>query len=147
MSVIRRITAADRAAYIEMAREFYQSPAVLAPVPDAYFGRTFDELMRSSGYAQAYIFEIDGETAGYALLAKTYSQEAGGLAVWVEELYLRPEHRGRGVGSEFLEFVRKDVPAARYRLETEPENESAARLYERHGYSPLGYVSYVLDEE
>ena len=41
-------------------------------------GRTFNELMNSETYAQCYIFEKDEKRAGYALLAKTFSQEAGG---------------------------------------------------------------------
>ena len=128
-----------------MAHEFYHSPAVLEPVPDEYFERTFEELMRSDVYAEAYIFEHEGTTAGYALLAKTYSQEAGGLCVWIEELYLKPEYRNARLGGEFLEYVKRAVPAARYRLETEPENERAAALYRRHSFRQLGYISYILE--
>lgn len=45
------------------AGHFYDSDAVLNPVPDAYFQRTFDVLMAGSPYAEGYIIEQDGKTA------------------------------------------------------------------------------------
>jgi len=37
----------------------------------------------------------------------------------------------------------ENIPAARYRLETEPENEGARRLYARHGYEEFPYLQMV----
>ena len=33
-----------------------------------------------------YFFECENEAAGYGLIAKTYSQEAGGMVWWIEEV-------------------------------------------------------------
>ena len=90
--MFRRITKDDRALYLSLAREFYASPAVLHGVPDAYLQRTFDEAVRSDTYAEIYIL---GEGGGYALLAKSFSQEAGGPVVWLDEFYVREEARGQ----------------------------------------------------
>ena len=86
--MIRPITSADRAQYITLCKEFYSGDAVLHPVPEDYFQRTFDALMEHTPYASAYIIEQDGKTAGYALLARSFSQEAGGMVTWIEELYI-----------------------------------------------------------
>ncbi|MEG0894018.1 MAG: GNAT family N-acetyltransferase, partial [Oscillospiraceae bacterium] len=99
--MIREITEKDREIYLELAREFYTSPAVAHAVPDSYLVNTFEVLVRGSEYARGYMLESDGEAGGYALLAKTYSQEAGGCVLWVEEVYLRPEFRSKGLGGEF----------------------------------------------
>ena len=136
---IRKITAADRAVYLQLSEEFYHSEAVLHPVPSEYFERSFEEMMRSDEYLLCYLLERDGETIGYALLAKTWSVEAGGAVVWLEELYLRPDYRGQGLGSVFLAFMTREIPAERYRLEVEPDNHRAKALYGRYGFEVLPY--------
>lgn len=143
--MFRKIIESDREKYIEMAKAFYASPAVLHNVPCEHFEKTFDEMMRSEVYALGYIIEDKGKTAGYALLSKTFSQEAGGITVWIEEIYILPEFREKGLGSAFLEFVKNEIPAARYRLETEPENERAKVLYKRNGFEKLDYEQFVID--
>ena len=45
--MIRRLEKRDRELYIKMAHDFYHSSAVLHPIPDAYFERTFEECMRA----------------------------------------------------------------------------------------------------
>ncbi len=143
--MIRNLTSADRDVYLCMAHDFYHSPAVLKPVPDAYPERSFDEMMRSDVYMRGLIFEMDGNVAGYAVISKTYSQEAGGRVAWIEELYIREQFRGHGLAHEFFAKLREIEPAARYRLETEPENLRAKRLYESLGFTQLGYEQLVMD--
>ena len=140
MKRIRKITQGDREIYISLAEQFYATDAVMAPIPRAHFERTFDEMMTSDTYAVAWLFEEDGVVCGYAQIAKTYSQEAGGKVIWVEELYLLPEHRSKGFGSMFFAFLEKEFPdVVRFRLEVEEENEGAVRLYERMGYKMIPY--------
>ena len=144
--IIRKITQDDKSVFIEMSREFYSSSAVLNNINDAFHFNTFEELMRSDVYLECYIFETDkGEIAGYALLDKMFSHEVGGILVWVEELYVRPDFQGHGIGGAFFTYLEKNVPAARYRLETEPENEGARALYKRKGYRELEYLQMVKD--
>ena len=144
--MLRPFTADDRAAYLQMAHDFYHSDAVDHPVPDEFLERTFDELLGGSPYAEGFLFEEDSEVQGYALLAKTWSQEAGGLVVWIEEIYIRPEFQGRGQGSAFFAYLKEHLPAARYRLETEPDNERAKALYRRQGFRFLNYESFILGQ-
>ncbi len=143
--MIRPITRADRQCYLAMCKEFYSGDAVLHPVPEEYFQRTFDALMEHSPYAAAYIIEQDGETAGYALLAKSFSQEAGGIVVWIEELYIRPAFQGHGLGTAFFRFLEEQEgeTVRRYRLEYEPDNIRGAALYRRLGFTPLAYGQMI----
>ena len=145
--MIRKITAADRENYLQMAHDFYHSEAVLHPVPDEYFVRSFDEMMRSEDYLTGLIFEYESECAGYALLNRSWSQEAGGMAVWIEEIFVLEQYRNRGLGRELFDSLEKFAPAARYRLEIEPDNDRAKALYTRMGFEPMGYLSMVKENQ
>ena len=141
--MIRKITLADREEYLKMADDFYHSGATIAPVPKNHMEITFDEMMSSDRYVEGYFFEEDGIVKGFALLAKTFSQEAGGIVIWIEELFVKEEYRNNGLVQKFFEFLyetHKD--AARFRLETEPDNEDAMRLYYRMGFEDFEYIQF-----
>lgn len=142
---LRRVAQGDREAYLTLAKAFYHSPAVIKPVPEAYLAATFAEMMRSDDYVDGFMLESDaGESMGYALTAKTFSQEAGGLAVWLEELYILPQFQRQGLGSQAIRALEAYYPEnRRVRLEVEPDNADAARLYRRLGFKPLAYRQYV----
>lgn len=143
--MIRKIKTEDKNEYLKMAEDFYNSPAVLSSVPRSNFEDTFGELMKCSTYAEAFIFEQETEIAGYGLIAKTYSQEAGGTVIWIEEIYVKEKFRNKGLGSEFINYVKENIPAKRYRLETEPDNTKAQELYKRHGFKHMEYINYSLE--
>ena len=144
---IRKITKDDKDEFLKMSREFYLSDAVLHNIDESYHTAAFEELMTSDVYLDGYIFEKDGQVAGYCLLNKSYSREVGGKVLWIEELYVRPRFQGRGIGSALLKRVEEDFPAQRYRLEVEEENWGAIKLYERHGYERLAYVQMIRDKQ
>lgn len=144
--MFRPITAADEAAYLQMAHDFYQSDAVDHTIPDSHIRRTFQALMAGTPFAACYFFVENGQTAGYALLAVTWSQEAGGETVWVEEIYVLPQFRSQGLGQRFLESLPSLYPsAARFRLEVEDRNRRAKALYRRMGYEMLEYQQMIRD--
>ena len=141
--MIRKIRENDRAEFIRLSEEFYSSPAVLHALPRSYHEAIFDEALRSDEYADVYMLEDGGRTVGFGVTAKTFSREAGGKVLWLEELYILEECRGRGLGREYFSFIEnyaREHGFARIRLEVEPENVRARSLYERLGYRPLGYL-------
>jgi len=145
--MLRPVTPEDHDAFLALCREFYRSPAVLAPVPDAYIENTFRELGSPRPLAEAFFFLCGGEPVGYCLLTSAFSTEAGGRVQWIEELYIRPEWRGRGLARELFAGLkaRRAPDVRRFRLEVEPDNEAAKRLYRRAGFGPLPYEQMVLD--
>lgn len=145
--MIRQIREKDKEEFIKMSQMMYTSDAVSHDIPLEHHLRTFEELMKSDVYAQAYILEFDGKTAGYALLAKTFSREAGGMVIWIEELYIKEEYRSKGLGSEFFGFIEKNksFDTARLRLEVEDDNTGAIKLYKRMGYEFLDYKQMIKD--
>ena len=100
--------------------------------------------MKGTPYVSAYLISYNETVVGYGLLSFTYSNEAGGMVVWLEEIYIRDAYRGRGLGNEYLRFVSDKYreTAAWLRLEISPENNRAKKLYEKFGYHPMPYHSY-----
>ena len=147
--MFRPIVRSDREQFLVLAEEFYHSDAVLHPVPVEYHQRTFDEMAQSNCYLEGYFFQVEGALAGYALLSRSFSPEVGGQILWVEEVYIRKEYRGCGLGGAFFTFLREryDDVICRYRLEVERDNDRAIALYERLGYERLPYVQMILDVE
>ena len=141
---IRPFLPDEEAVFINLCKEFYSSEAVLHTVPDSYFAATFEEMKKSDRYVEGFLFSEGGETAGYGLIAKSFSNEAGGLVIWVEEIYLRPAFRSKGFGSAFFAFLEQRFPnAKRFRLEIEPDNVRAEALYQRRGYRRLPYAQMI----
>jgi GNAT superfamily N-acetyltransferase len=88
-----------------------------------------------------------GVAVGVACLARTFTLEHGGWVCWLDELYVVPELRGRGIGGALLaravEHARA-IGAAALELEVETSHARAARLYERAGFRPLARARWSL---
>ena len=144
--MLRPFTANDRACYLQMAHDFYRTDACDHVIPDSHIEKTADSLLEGNPYSALYLFEQDGAIAGYVLLALTWSQEGGGLTVWIDELYLLPQYRGQGLATEMFRQLPSLYPkAARFRLEAAPGNQRAIDLYRRLGYQMLNYQQFVLE--
>lgn len=55
--------------------------------------------------AQAAIAELESESAGFALWFRTFSTWLCLPGVWLEDLYVSPQHRSKGVGRALLAHV------------------------------------------
>lgn len=135
------MTPGDTEAVLAMMRVFYDSPAVLTEVSEAVLRRDIADACGGSPLLRGYVFQEDGRLLGYAMAALCYATEYGGLCVWLEDLYLKPEARGRGLSSAFFDFLEREFPeAVRFKLEVEADNGPALRAYAARGYHPSAYV-------
>ena len=139
-SIIRMMTSEDKACVIEMMRVFYTSEAVWSNGSEEIFGNDIENCVNESPYLEGYIFEDSGEVQGYAMFAKSFSTEFGKPCIWIEDLYIKGEYRGLGLGSRFLDYIAKKYQNAILRLEVEKENERAVRVYEKNGFEVLPYM-------
>ena len=137
---IRNMTEADRSAVTEMMRVFYASPAVLSNGSEEIFSSDIDACVGDSPYLDGYVFERNGEILGYGMIAKSFSTEFGKPCMWIEDIYLKPQHRGEGIGSCFFDFIENRYKNCIFRLEVEKENERAVKVYEKCGFSELPYM-------
>lgn len=145
MTKIRLMTEKDREPVLSMMRTFYASPAVFTNGSETIFRNDVEACISDNPYLEGYVFEREDALQGYAMLAKSYSTEFGAPCVWIEDLYLKPEYRGQGIGARFLQFVAETYPKAILRLEAEEENEHAVHVYKKAGFTVLPYVELKKD--
>jgi GNAT superfamily N-acetyltransferase len=94
----------DLAAYEKLAHEVRFDEAVLG-----------DRLFGARPYAEVLIGEIDGAPQGFALFFHNFSTFEGKPGVYLEDLFVRPEARGSGLGKALLSAlaqiaVERDCP-------------------------------------
>jgi ribosomal protein S18 acetylase RimI-like enzyme len=132
---IRRMQDGDRDEVFGMMRVFYDSPAVIHKSSDEVLVRDFEDCVGDMPFIRGFIMEFGGEVAGYAMTSLGYTTEYGGVCVWLEDLYIKPEYRRFGIASQLLDHIEKEFPdAVRFKLEVEQENEPAYACYFRGGY-------------
>lgn len=137
---IRKMTASDKPEILQMMRIFYDSPAVEHTAPDAVLEKDIDDALSDLPYLEGFTIEQCGQIIGYAMTAVSYTTEYGGICIWLEDLYLKTEHRHTGIAGELFRFIEANYPdAVRFKLEVEPENEFAVRCYEKYGYGKSPY--------
>jgi GNAT superfamily N-acetyltransferase len=86
------------------------------------------------------IAEIGGVPAGFAMWFYTFSTFTGRPGLYVEDVFVEPEHRGRGIGrAVFAELARRAVAEGCSRMEWAVLNwnEPAIRFYRGIGALPM----------
>ena len=148
MLTFRDITAADREIVLPMVADFYRTDAVDHEVPEEIMERSFNACADPDEPLLRGVLVLDGEElAGYVYLTFCYSAEVGGRCVFIEEIFLKENFRGRGLGKEIMAWMEGEYPEVRrFRLEVTQVNKSAIRLYEKSGYQYLRYDQMVFDK-
>jgi len=82
------------------------------------------------------------QTAGFALYYTTFSTFLGRPGIWLEDLFVRPEHRGHGYGLGLLQHLRT-LTEARIEWSVLDWNEPSIRFYRALGAEPVeGWTRY-----
>ena len=130
---------------ISMMQEFYSSEAVFTNGSLEIFENDFVNCINDCPYLEGYVFEENDEILGYAMLAKSFSTEFGKPCIWFENLYLKPEFRGKGIISKFIRQIKVQYKEAIFRLEVEKENEHAIHVYNKCDFKELPYSEMMSD--
>ena len=148
MLTFRDITAADRDIVIPMVVDFYHTDAVDHEVPAEIMERAFAAAADPAEPLLRGVLVCDGEeVVGYVYITFCYSAEVGGRCVFIEEIFLKEEHRGKGYGKQIMAWMEAEYPEVRrFRLEVTQVNKQAIRLYEGSGYKYLKYDQMVFDK-
>ena len=102
--------------------------------------RLRSDLFGPRPYAEVVFACLDDEPVGFALFFHNYSTFVGKAGIYLEDLFVRPAVRGRGVGQALLrwlaaEAVRRDC--GRLEWSVLDWNEPAIRFYKSLGAKPM----------
>lgn len=90
--------------------------------------------------AEVIIGEYDGEPVGFALFFHNFSTFLGRPGIYLEDLYIRPEMRGRGYGKTLLVFLAKlakERNCGRFEWWCLDWNEPSINFYKSIGAIPM----------
>lgn len=138
---IRPAAPADVPALVALMGAFYAESDY--PLPTANATRAFAALLADPRLGGAWLAHLDGTHVGHVVLTVSFSMEYGGLRGFVDDLYVRPAARGRGVAAALLGAVRDACTERGVRalhVEVGAENEIARRLYARAGFADGGHL-------
>jgi ribosomal protein S18 acetylase RimI-like enzyme len=88
-------------------------------------------------FVRGWLLEFESQTVGYVVLTFGFSLEYGGLDAYVDELFVKPEFRGRGFASQALGFLTLEcqkLNVVALHLEVDVNNHSAKALYAKLGF-------------
>jgi GNAT superfamily N-acetyltransferase len=142
--IIRAALPSDEPAWRQLWRgycDFYE-----ADVPDAVTNRTWKRILDPDAQVMCLVAEVEGKVWGFAncvVHENTWETQA---VCYLEDLYVMPGARGRGIGSALLEWLRNAMRAegwARLYWMTRQDNAEARRLYDRFTTAD-DFVRYVI---
>lgn len=146
---IRDIKAKDKRELLALMADFYENTeACLHRINMENCDATFELCLKDNTYARMVVAEDEYGVQGYCLLSFTWSNEAGGMVVLIEEIYFKENARGKGYGKAILTWIEQEYPKAkRFRLEATYNNKGAISLYEREGYEELAYFQMIKEKK
>jgi GNAT superfamily N-acetyltransferase len=90
--------------------------------------------------AEAVIARLDGEPAGWALWFQNFSTWTGRPGLWLEDLFVRPRYRRRGVGKALLVYLARlcvERGYGRFEWSVLDWNTPALEFYDALGAEPM----------
>ena len=137
---IREAKAQDLPALLRMMRSLAEQPPAIAFDEDEVCA-ALDKFLGHADLGQAWLLWLGEKPAGYVILTLGYSFEFRGRDAFIDELYIEPEFRRRGLGRRALEFLEEKARASgvnALHLEVDGGNDPALELYRRTGYENHG---------
>ncbi len=133
--VFNQASMADVSLLTEMMREFYACDGLA--FDEASARAALQEILNDGSLGEVYLIALEGKVVGYLVLTLGFSLAYHGRDAFVDEIYVREEYRGQGIGQKGLQFIENACQRLGVRalhLEVGLTNTRAQSLYRRTGF-------------
>ncbi|NMH27468.1 GNAT family N-acetyltransferase [Flavobacterium silvaticum] len=119
----------------QLMQDFYAIDGY--PMDQTKSGALLSEFIKDEKHGGVWLVTKEETTCGYIILTLIFSFEYGGWIGFLDELYIKDEFRGQGIGKVAVDFIISEAKRRQLKLlylEVEPHNESAQKLYLDKGF-------------
>lgn len=134
-TALRLAGAEDMARLLPMVSAFQAEEGVTKT--EAQLRAALEPLLHGSPHGAVWLIGPARAPVGYIIVCFGWSVEFGGLDGFIDEFWIRPAVRGRGMGSEVLAALIPTLAEAGMKglhLEVQDDKTGAQALYARHGF-------------
>ena len=114
----------------QMMQDFYAIDNY--PIDIEVSKKLFQEFISDENLGKAWLIYLDEEIVGYLILTYVFSFEYKGRIAFLDELYIKENFRGKGIGKQTIDFIKKQASNQNVKLiylEVENHNQNAQKLY------------------
>ncbi len=101
--------------------------------------------------AEVLMAEVDGSPVGFALFFSSFSTFRGQPGIYLEDIFVRPDHRGQGIGKALLASVAKvavDRNCGRLEWSVLDWNAPSIAFYRAQGARPMDeWTAFRVDDQ
>ena len=143
---IRDIRISDKEEYIKMYENLFSGNATVTEYDEEVALLNFNNALSGFGSIRCLIFEYKTFILGYAFLSFSYSTSIAMKCLCLEDLYIKEQARGKGVGKYFIEWLLKEYKnrVGTINLEVTRNNLSARKFYEGLNFRNSRYMHMYL---
>ncbi len=148
--VIRRLARADADAFLALVDAHADFEAMARPTPEAR-ARLMEHALAEPPLYRGYVATMDDRVVGYAMVFLAYSSFLARPTLFIEDIFVAQDVRGRGVGRVLMQALAAEALAldcARMEWMVQHWNREAIQFYEGLGARSLAdWRPYRVDGE
>jgi ribosomal protein S18 acetylase RimI-like enzyme len=135
-SRFRRAGLSDVDQLVAMMQDFYADDG--DPFDEHQAREAFTQLTANETLGAVLVAEVSGRLVAYVAVTLGFSMQFGGRDAFVDDLYVRPAHRGQGLGRAAVTAAEMECRSRHLRaihLEVHRHNDRARTIYRNAGFA------------
>jgi ribosomal protein S18 acetylase RimI-like enzyme len=129
----------DLPTLMRFMRDFHEFDHT-TPFDDIPARNAMETVVSNESVGRVWLMKCKDKYIGYIVLTLHYRLESRGVSASLDEIFIRAENRGMGIGSQAMGFLKstcRELGVATIQLEVKSDNPDAAALYEKAGFEKL----------